>query len=80
MIWEIEWGFAARAALRALPWKQAAQIDAAVLRLAHESEGDLIRVPQVHPFGARLYTGPFALFLTLDPYTAKLVVWYIYRR
>lgn len=80
MSWSIAWGFAARATLRSLPWRQAAQVDAAVLRLAHENEGEIVRVPQIHPYGVRLYTSPFVLFLTLDPYAAELTVWYVYRR
>ncbi len=80
MSWSIQWSFAARAALRSMPWRQAAFIDSAVQRLATKNEGHLVRAPAVHPNGARLYAGPYVAVLTLDPDAGELVVWYVYRR
>lgn len=80
MSWQIQWGYAALAALRSMPWRQAAYVDAAVQRLAAKNQGHLVRVPQVHPYGARLYAGPFVAFLTLDPDAGELTVWFVYRR
>ena len=78
--WRIRWGFAALAALRAMPLRQAERVDAAVLRLATRNEGKLAHVPDIHPFGGRLYVGEYVVFLTLNEAESELVVWYVYRR
>lgn len=79
MSWQIEWSPAAIAALRAIPWRQAARVDAAVQRLAATSEGDLVRVTD-HPTAARLRLPPYVVYLNLDRQTGILSVWYVYRR
>lgn len=43
MKWRVEWSYPALAALRAIPWRQAARVDAAVQRLAEHNEGELCR-------------------------------------
>ena len=41
MRWEISWRHGAAAKLRHIPWREAARVDAAVLRFAASGEGDL---------------------------------------
>lgn len=78
MNWRIEWSHAAIAALRAIPWRQAARVDAAVQRLAMANEGNLLRAKN-HPTGARLRVPPYVVYLSLDRQAGILNVWYVYR-
>lgn len=78
MTWRIEWSHAAIAALRAIPWRQAARVDAAVQRLATTNEGELMRATN-HPNGARLRVSPYVVYLTLERQSGVLCVWYVYR-
>ena len=77
-MWRIEWSHAALAALRAMPWRQAARVDAAVQRLVATNEGDLVRAHN-HPTGARLRVPPYVVYLTFDRQAGVLSVWYVYR-
>lgn len=78
MTWQVEWSHAALAALRAIPWRDAARIDFAVQRLATKQEGDLVRVED-RPTAARLRVAPYVVYLNLDRFSGILSVWYIYR-
>jgi mRNA-degrading endonuclease RelE of RelBE toxin-antitoxin system len=78
MTWSVEWSHAATAALRAIPCRDAARIDAAVQRLAKEQKGDIVRVKD-HPTAARLRVAPYVVYLNFDRFNGILGVWYIYR-
>lgn len=78
MTWQIEWSHAAVAALRAIPWRDAVRLDAAVLRLATKQDGDLVRMKD-HPTAARLRVAPYVVCLNFDRINGILGVWYIYR-
>lgn len=78
MTWQVQWSHPARAVLRAIPWRDATRIDAAVQRLATKHEGDIVRVKD-HPTIARLRITPYVVYLNFDRFNGVLGVWYIYR-
>lgn len=79
MSWDLAWSHAAVAALRAIPWRDAARVDAAVQQLARTQEGDLVRDAN-HPTGARLRVPPYIVYLSFERDVGLLRVWYVYRR
>ena len=72
------WTPAARAALLAMPWRDAARIDAAVQRFASTGEGQLTRVFANDPRALRLRVSPYAVRLLLDPESGVLTVGWIF--
>jgi hypothetical protein len=64
--------------LRAIPWRDAARIDAAVQNLASKQEGELVRIKD-HPTAAKLRVGPHLVYLNFDQFDGTLTVWFIYR-
>lgn len=77
--WEIVWSHAGLWALRRIPWRDACDVDAAVLRFAATGEGALERISD-DPVGAVLAAPPYSIRLTLDPIDQLCTVWRIYRR
>jgi hypothetical protein len=75
---ETLWTPAARAALLAMPWRDAARVDAAVQRFARTGEGQLSRVFALDPRALRLRVSPYAVRLLLDPETGVLTVGWIF--
>jgi mRNA-degrading endonuclease RelE of RelBE toxin-antitoxin system len=78
MIWQIEWSHAAGAALRAIPWRDAARIDAAVQKLAIDQDAELARVKE-HPTAAKLRVGSYLVYLNFNQFDGTLTIWFIYR-
>lgn len=78
MTWRIEWSHVAGAALRAIPWRDAARIDAAVQKLATEQQGDLVRIKD-HPTAAKLRVSPYLVYLNFNQFDGVLTIWFIYR-
>jgi mRNA-degrading endonuclease RelE of RelBE toxin-antitoxin system len=78
MTWRIDWSHPALAALRSIPWRDAARVDAAVQRLALLNEGEILRVKE-HPTAARLRVGPYIAYINLDRFSGTLSVWHVYR-
>jgi hypothetical protein len=76
---EIYWTPAARWALLAMPWRDAARVDAAVQQFAATGEGQLSRVFAADPRALRLRISPYAARLFLDPETCVLTVGWIFR-
>ncbi len=66
-------------ALRAMPWRDAARLDAAVQRFAVTGEGALTGVYAGDPRALRLRVHPYAIRLFLDPETGVLTVCWVYR-
>jgi hypothetical protein len=76
---ETFWTPAAWAALRAMPWREAARVDAAVQRFATTGEGQLSRVFARDPRALRLRVSPYAVRLFLDPEAGSLTVGWVFR-
>ena len=79
MSWDLKWRPAAIAALRAMPWRQAARVDRAVMRFATKGEGWVERV-EGDPTGLRLHAPPYVAILDVDSETTRLRVLAVYRR
>lgn len=79
MTWRIEWSAVASATLRAMPWRDAARVDAAVQKLAKDQEGDLVRLKD-HPTAAKLRISPYVIYLNFDQFEGTLTVWFVYRQ
>ncbi|MEP7127143.1 MAG: hypothetical protein ABJE95_39785 [Byssovorax sp.] len=76
---ETFWTPAAQGALLAMPWRDAARVDAAVQRFAATGEGQLSRVFANDPRALRLRVAPYAVRLLLEPETGSLIVGWIFR-
>ena len=77
--WEIGWSHSGLRSLHQLPWREAARVDAAVLRFAATGEGTVSAVRD-DPVGARLHVPPYVVRLTLDPQDRKMTVWWIFHQ
>lgn len=75
---EIRWTPAALRVLREIPWREAARVDAAVLRYAATGEGRLTRVYEHDPRALRLHLPRYTVRLFLDPDTAILTVAWLF--
>lgn len=78
MTWRIEWSHAAGAALRAIPWRDAARIDAAVQKLATHQQGEIVRLED-HPTAAKLRVSPYLVYRNFDRFEGTLTIWFVYR-
>ena len=76
---ELYWTPAARWALLAMPWRDAARVDAAVMAFAATGEGRLTRVFAGDPRALRLHISPYAARLYLDPDDGVLTVAWVFR-
>lgn len=76
---ELFWTPAACHALREMPWREAACVDAAVQAFARTGEGRLTRVHERDPRSLRLHVPPYAVRLYLDPDAGRLTVGWIFR-
>ena len=74
--WQVEWAFAARAALLELPWRDATNVDAATLRFAASGQGDIERIAE-EPRGIWLRTSGYVMRLRLDPGAQTVLVLYV---
>jgi hypothetical protein len=76
--WRIEWTFAAKAMLRSIPWRDAARVDEAVMRLAATGQGDIDRITG-DPHGAWLRLAGYSVRMELEPREHQLTVLYVWR-
>jgi hypothetical protein len=80
MTYRIAWSSPATQALRAIPWRQAERVDAAVLRFAATGEGSRFRYETDAPLSWRLDVPPYVVRLSVDAREPLIRVWYIYRQ
>lgn len=78
-MFETFWTPAAQGALLAMPWRDAARVDAAVQRFATTGEVQITRVFARDPRALRLRVSPYAVRLLLDPEIGSLIVGWIFR-
>jgi hypothetical protein len=79
MTYKISWSSPATIALRAMPWRQAARVDAAVQRYAATGEGSRFRYETDAALTWRLDVRPYVVRLSVDPRERMIRVWYVYR-
>jgi hypothetical protein len=79
MTWTIKWSYPAITALRAIPWRQAARIDAAVQRFVASGEGDRFRLASDDLLTVRLRVPPHIVRIGLESKAQIARVWYVYR-
>ena len=77
--WEVAWSHAGLWALRELPWRDAALVDAAVMRFAATGEGVVAPI-YGDPTDIRLTVPPYGVRLGVDPFERVLTVWWMVRR
>ena len=75
---EIEWWFAATAALMAMRWRDAEQVDAAVQRFAATGQGRVTKM-KTEPWGLWLWVLGYKVRLRFDPSRRLISVLYIWR-
>lgn len=78
-MFEISWSPAAEWALRAIPWRDAARVDAAVQEFARSGSGEVSRVYPHDPRSLRLKVSTYLVRMTLDPETLTLTVILVFR-
>lgn len=76
---EMVWTPAARWALRTMDWREAARVDAAVIRFATTGEGQISRVYELDARSLRLHVSPYHVRMFLDPDAGVLTVCWVYR-
>lgn len=79
MTWRIVWVQGAEDALRRMPWRDAARVDAAVQQLARTGRGSIYRLRDDHADLLRLLVPPYRVRLTLDRFEGVLYVGAVYR-
>ena len=76
--WEVVWSHAGLWALRELPWRDAARVDAAIMRFAATGQGVVAPVRD-KPTELRLKVPPYVARLGANPFERVLTVWWIFR-
>lgn len=76
---EIFWTPAALWALRAMHWRDAANVDAAIQEFAVTGKGRLTKVYERDPRALRLHVTSYAVRLYLEPEIGTLTVGWIFR-
>jgi hypothetical protein len=76
--WEVAWSYPGLWALRQLPWRDAADVDAAVQLFATSGEGHVERVRGA-PTGLWLKVPPHVARLSIDKTTRTITVWWVCR-
>lgn len=76
--WQLTWSAIAEGALRAIPWRDAARVDAALIHFAATGEGDFERIPN-DPTGAWLRVGSYRARVVLDRRERLISVLYVWR-
>jgi len=77
--WEIDWHFPAKAALLNMPWRDAARVDAAVMRYAESGRGDTSRIADERG-GLWLRVPGYVARLRLLPRERTISVLYVFRK
>jgi hypothetical protein len=78
---DLKWTPGAIACFRAYPWpnwREAARIDAAILRFAEQGEGDVEQVAG-DPRGFRLRVPPYAVRFEVDPEGTLITILGVFR-
>ena len=78
-MFEICWTPAAEWALRAMPWRDAARVDAAVQEFARSGKGEVTRVYVNDPKSLRLKVSSYLVRMYLDPENLTLEVILVFR-
>ena len=79
MTYAIAWSSPATLALRAMPWRDAERVDAAVQRYAATGQGNQFRYERDEPLSLRLEVQPYVVRLSVDTRERVIRVWYVYR-
>ncbi|UQA60054.1 hypothetical protein [Polyangium aurulentum] len=79
MTYEIAWSSPAMLALRAMHWRDAERVDAAVQRYAATGQGSGFRYETDSPRSLRLEVQPYIVRLSVERRERLIRVWYIYR-
>ena len=79
MTWTLVWTAPSRQALNRIHWKDAAVVDAAVMRFARTGEGDAYRRPTDNATTLRLAIGQYRVQMALDRRAGVLRVLWLYR-
>ncbi len=77
-VWNLSWSVLAVEALRAIPWRDAARVDAAMMRFAQTGEGDIERIPD-DPTGAWIRVGSYKVRVVLERHDKLISVLYVWR-
>lgn len=75
--WDLKWEQGAVTMLCELPWREAARVDAAVIRLAETGEGRLEAVTG-DPKGFRLRVAPYIVRFDADPEARELRIFAVF--
>jgi hypothetical protein len=78
MTYVIAWSVPALRALRAMPWRDAERVDAAVQRFAATGQGSRFRYETDEPLSLRLEVQPYVVRLGVDQRERLIRVWYVY--
>lgn len=78
-MFEIFWTPAAVWALRNMPWREAARIDAAVQEFARSGAGTVTRVYPTDPRSLRLKVSTWFVRMYLDPESMTMTVIVVFR-
>lgn len=76
--WQLSWSIVAERALLAIPWRDAARVDAALIRFAKTGDGDFERIPN-DPTGAWLRVGSYRARIVMDRRDRLISVLYVWR-
>ena len=63
--WKLSWSIVAEEALRAIPWRDAARVDAAMIRFCRTGDGEIERIPE-DPTGAWIRIGSYKARVVFD--------------
>ncbi len=77
-VWKLSWSVVAVEALRAIPWRDAARVDAAMMHFAQTGEGDIERIPN-DPTGAWIRVGSYKVRVVFDRYDKLISALYVWR-
>jgi hypothetical protein len=75
MTYDIAWSSPATLALRAMPWRHAERVDAAVQCYAATGEGSRFRYEADEPLSWRLEVPPYVVRLSVAPRERLIRVW-----
>jgi hypothetical protein len=79
MNWRWEWLIPAERALRNMPWRDAARVDAAVQRFVATGEGAVLQLPTDLTVTVRLRVPPYGVRMNLDREAGTIYVVAVYR-
>ncbi|MFT3768799.1 MAG: hypothetical protein QM820_25415 [Minicystis sp.] len=78
MSWLVQWSEPGLHTLRRIHWRDAARVDAAVMRFAETGTGDVFRLSWDDHVTLRLRVRPYGVRLTYDRSGGVLTVWSVY--